>query len=113
MDDSSSALDYQTDARLRKALRQNSGSTTIVVAQRVSSIRYADHILVMENGKAVGYGTHEELMRNCIPVSYTHLRFPMLAIPLQSFLILSGLLYLKDVKITFPEGVESLRSVSS
>ncbi len=72
LDDSSSALDYQTDARLRKALRENCGDTTvIVVAQRVSSIRHADHILVMEQGKAAGYGTHEELMQTCEPYRET------------------------------------------
>ena len=66
LDDSSSALDYRTDASLRKALRGNySDVTTIVIAQRVSSILHADHILVLEDGKALGYGTHEELMETC------------------------------------------------
>lgn len=66
LDDSSSALDYRTDASLRKALRENySDVTTIVIAQRVSSILHADHILVLEDGKALGYGTHEELMETC------------------------------------------------
>ena len=66
MDDSSSALDYKTDSMLRKALREEySGVTTIVIAQRVSSILHADHILVLEEGKEIGYGTHEELMESC------------------------------------------------
>ena len=68
LDDSSSALDYQTDARLRQALSENfSRTTTIIVAQRASSIRHADHILMLENGKEIGYGTHEELMTTCEP----------------------------------------------
>lgn len=68
LDDSSSALDYQTDARLRQALSENfSRTTTIIVAQRASSIRHADHILMLENGKEIGYGTHEELMATCEP----------------------------------------------
>lgn len=66
LDDSSSALDYRTDASLRQALREEySNVTTIVIAQRVSSILHADHILVLEDGKALGYGTHEELMETC------------------------------------------------
>lgn len=66
LDDSSSALDYQTDARLRQALAKNfSGTTTIIVAQRASSIRHADHILMLENGREIGYGTHDELMKSC------------------------------------------------
>ena len=66
LDDSSSALDYKTDSMLRQALRENyAGITTIVIAQRVSSILHADHILVLEEGKEIGYGTHEELMENC------------------------------------------------
>lgn len=66
LDDSSSALDYRTDASLRQALREEySDVTTIVIAQRVSSILHADHILVLEDGKALGYGTHEELLETC------------------------------------------------
>lgn len=66
LDDSSSALDYKTDSLLRKSLREEySGITTIVIAQRISSILHADHILVLEEGKEVDYGTHEELMRRC------------------------------------------------
>ena len=68
LDDSSSALDYQTDARLRKGLAQHfQGTTTIIVAQRASSIRHADHILMLENGREIGYGTHEELLATCEP----------------------------------------------
>lgn len=66
LDDSSSALDYRTDAALRKGIRENYGETTLViVAQRVSSIRNADHILVLEDGEVKGYGTHEELLATC------------------------------------------------
>ncbi len=66
LDDSSSALDYRTDAELRKALGKEYGdTTTLIVAQRVSSILHADHILVLEEGRAIGYGTHEELLRDC------------------------------------------------
>ncbi len=66
LDDSSSALDYRTDARLRRAVGEHfENTTTIVVAQRVSSIRSADHILVLDEGRMLGYGTHEELMEDC------------------------------------------------
>lgn len=66
LDDSSSALDYKTDAALRQALRQEyAGTTTIIAAQRVSSLLHADHILVLDEGKEIGYGTHEELMETC------------------------------------------------
>ncbi|MEY8573860.1 ABC transporter ATP-binding protein [Oscillospiraceae bacterium 21-37] len=66
LDDSSSALDYKTDAALRKALREEyTGTTTLIAAQRVSSLLHADHILVLEEGKAIGYGTHAELMESC------------------------------------------------
>ena len=71
LDDSSSALDYATDARLRKAIRErydgreNERPTTIIVAQRVSSIRHADLILVLEDGCITGRGTHDELMETC------------------------------------------------
>lgn len=66
LDDSSSALDYKTDFLLRKALAHNfSNTTTIIIAQRVSSIMHADHILVLEDGRALGYGTHKELLQNC------------------------------------------------
>lgn len=63
LDDSSSALDYHTDANLRKALRTHFTSTTkILIAQRISSIQHADKILLLEKGKMIGYGTHEELL---------------------------------------------------
>lgn len=66
LDDSSSALDYRTDAQLRKGIKEHFQDTTLViVAQRVSSIRNADHILVLEDGVPIGYGTHEELLRDC------------------------------------------------
>ncbi len=65
-DDSFSALDYRTDALLRKELAENfKGTTKIIVAQRVGTIRHADKILVLERGEIVGEGTHEELMKNC------------------------------------------------
>ena len=70
LDDSSSALDYRTDAELRKGIKEHFGDTTLViVAQRVSSIRNADHILVLEDGVPIGYGTHEELMEHCVTYS--------------------------------------------
>lgn len=66
LDDASSALDYQTDALLRKALRkQFAETTTIMIAQRISSIKEADHILVLEDGNCIGYGTHQELLKDC------------------------------------------------
>ena len=66
LDDSSSALDYKTDAAMRRAIRQNhAGSTLIMIAQRVSSIMGMTHILVMDNGRCIGYGTHEELLKTC------------------------------------------------
>ena len=65
-DDSFSALDLKTDAALRKALgEQVQDSTMIIVAQRISTILHADQILVLEEGKIVGKGTHEELLRSC------------------------------------------------
>ncbi len=66
LDDSSSALDYKTDATMRAAIRKNhKDSTLIMIAQRVSSIMGMDHIMVMDDGSCIGYGTHEELMENC------------------------------------------------
>ena len=66
LDDSSSALDYQTDANLRRALRENyRNTTTVMVAQRISSLQHADLILVLEEGKVIGAGRHEELLANC------------------------------------------------
>lgn len=66
LDDASSALDYRTDALLRRALHNGYGDTTmILIAQRISSIRGCTHILVLSDGKTIGYGTHEELMAGC------------------------------------------------
>lgn len=66
LDDSSSALDYATDAKLRKALQEMEGETTIfIVSQRTISIQHADLILVLDDGKIVGMGTHEELLETC------------------------------------------------
>ena len=65
-DDSFSALDLKTDAALRKALAENvKDSTVIIVAQRISTILHAEQILVLDDGKVVGKGTHEELLKNC------------------------------------------------
>lgn len=66
LDDSSSALDYRTDAALRRQISLKcAGTTTIIVAQRVSSVMNCDRILVIEEGRLIGNGTHEELMRDC------------------------------------------------
>lgn len=65
-DDSFSALDYKTDRLLRTALkRETGGATSLIVAQRIGTIRDADLIIVLDEGKVVGQGTHEELMKNC------------------------------------------------
>ena len=65
-DDSFSALDFKTDAQLRKALyKEIDGATIFIVAQRVSTIMHADQILVLDEGKVVGMGTHQELLKNC------------------------------------------------
>ena len=65
-DDSFSALDYRTDAKLREGLNEQlHGTTKIIVAQRISTIRHADKIIVLDRGEMVGTGTHEELMQNC------------------------------------------------
>lgn len=66
LDDSASALDYATDAKLRKNLRSlDYNPTVFIVSQRTSSVRYADKILVLDNGQLVGCGTHEELLKDC------------------------------------------------
>ena len=66
LDDSSSALDYKTDAALRRAIfAHHSQATTILIAQRVSSVQALDHILVMDDGRCIGYGTHQELLETC------------------------------------------------
>lgn len=66
LDDSASALDFATDARLRKAIREETkGMTVFIVSQRASTIRQADQIIVLEDGAMAGIGNHEELMKNC------------------------------------------------
>ena len=66
LDDASSALDYRTDANLRKCLRENyRHTTTVLVAQRISSLRHADLILVLQDGGILGAGTHEQLLESC------------------------------------------------
>lgn len=66
LDDASSALDYRTDALLRHALHKNHAhTTTILIAQRISSLRHADWILVLDDGKVIGSGKHEDLMNQC------------------------------------------------
>ena len=66
LDDSSSALDYRTDAALRRAISSHyADTTTIVIAQRVSSLRSLDRIIVLDEGRMIGYGTHEELLKSC------------------------------------------------
>lgn len=66
LDDSASALDYATDARLRKALKEIKDRTTVfIVSQRTSSIQHADRIIVLDDGRAVGIGTHESLYEDC------------------------------------------------
>ena len=71
LDDASSALDYQTDSNLRKALRTNYRSTTtVLVAQRISSLRHADLILVLQDGAVLGMGNHDQLMESCSEYRY-------------------------------------------
>ena len=66
LDDASSALDYRTDANLRRCLREHyRHTTTVLVAQRISSLRHADLVLVMLDGAVIGAGTHEQLMESC------------------------------------------------
>lgn len=66
LDDSSSALDYRTDAELRRQLKRHfAETTTIMIAQRISSVMHADHILVLEDGEMIGFGKHEELLESC------------------------------------------------
>ena len=71
LDDASSALDYRTDAQLRRALRENyRNTTTVLVAQRISSLRHADVILVLQDGAVIGMGNHEQLLRSCEEYAY-------------------------------------------
>ena len=66
LDDSASALDFATDAALRKAIREQTGQMTVfVVSQRVSSVQSADKIIVLDDGKIAGVGRHEELLSDC------------------------------------------------
>lgn len=66
LDDSASALDFATDAKLRAAIRQMKDSPVVfIVSQRASSIMYADQILVLDDGEMAGIGSHEELLRDC------------------------------------------------
>jgi ATP-binding cassette, subfamily B, multidrug efflux pump len=64
LDDSSSALDFKTDAELRKAVKTLGDRTVFIVSQRISSVRNADEILVLDRGELVGKGTHDELMES-------------------------------------------------
>ena len=65
-DDSFSALDYKTDAALRKALKEETAqATTIIVAQRISTILHAEQIIVLDEGRIAGIGTHKELLKSC------------------------------------------------
>ena len=65
LDDAASALDYQTDAKLRQAIKQHTQATTILIAQRISTVLHADQILVLEEGQVVGLGSHQELAQTC------------------------------------------------
>ncbi len=65
LDDSASALDFATDAALRKALKTLKNTTVFIVSQRTSSIRHADKIVVLDDGAAAGIGTHDELLESC------------------------------------------------
>ena len=78
LDDSASALDYATDAKLRMAIRNmDNAPTTFIVSQRAASVRYADKILVLDDGKLVGMGTHEELLEICaVYQEIYHSQFP-------------------------------------
>jgi ATP-binding cassette subfamily B protein len=65
-DDSFSAVDFKTDAALRRALKESTASSTLmIVTQRVSTVKNADQIIVLEDGRIIGKGTHQELMRDC------------------------------------------------
>ena len=65
-DDSFSALDFKTDAALRKALaKETKDAAVLIIAQRVSTIQHADQIIVLDEGRMAGIGTHDELLQNC------------------------------------------------
>jgi ATP-binding cassette subfamily B protein len=77
-DDSFSALDYKTDAALRRALKEKTGdSTVIIVTQRVATIKNADQIIVLDEGQVVGKGKHKELLENC--ETYREIAFSQLS----------------------------------
>ena len=64
--DSASALDFATDAALRRSIKESTGNATVfLVSQRAATVKNADQILVLDDGKLVGKGTHEELLKNC------------------------------------------------
>ena len=65
LDDSASALDFATDAALRRALASLTNTTCVIVSQRVSAVRGADLVLVLDHGRMAGLGTHDELLRDC------------------------------------------------
>ena len=66
MDDSASALDFATDAKLRRAIQEETKDMTVfIVSQRATTIRYADQIIVLDDGQMAGCGTHKELLENC------------------------------------------------
>ena len=66
LDDSASALDYATDAKLRKAIKEMPGDTTVfIVSQRASSLMHADRIIVLDDGNIAGIGTHQQLLESC------------------------------------------------
>ena len=66
LDDSASALDFATDAALRRSIKESTGNATVfLVSQRAATVKNADQILVLDDGKLVGKGTHEELLKNC------------------------------------------------